>query len=624
VDSKDDSEIRETLPLGDGKDDASQAALPRERRVSLLIYYRDVIQTVPLRAGEPIAIGREPTASVRIEERSLSREHARFLLTEGRVTVEDLGSTNGTKVAGRLIKPDEPCVVQPGDEVLLGNLRVFVHMAEGEFPGFVRHDRFRITLEDEVVRARHYSRAVSVLLIRAPTGHAASHVSRWAPRLLSRLRKVDRAALYSKEVVEILLSETDSDAAMALGKAIVTSHEKGEPPLFIGVASYPGAAADAESLCDLSWRAAQSATPTEPVKLAGPGAWQSVGGAEVASSGDRRVVVSDAMKTVFKSVSKVAGYPTTVLINGETGVGKEIVARAIHAASPRRNREMIPLNCGAIAADLIASTLFGYARGAFTGAIQDQKGYFEAADGGTLFLDEIGELSLQVQTTLLRVLDNKHVTRVGSTKEIPVDVRVIAATNRDLKAMVAEGTFRQDLWHRLSPFIIRIPPLRERAADIEPLAAHFLAEANKETGRNIKGFTLGALALLKNFPWPGNARELKNVVTRAVVLTESDRVTESDLGEIEREAGSRSELSEANDPAGAGGKKSSAKKAAAGRAAPIEPLKSSLQRFETEQILAALKAAGSQEKAAKLLGIPPRTFADRLKKLGIKRGGYDA
>lgn len=180
------------------------------------------------------------------------------------------------------------------------------------------------------------------------------------------------------------------------------------------------------------------------------------------------------MKDVFKAVRRVSGTSVTVLLNGETGVGKEIVAKAIHRASPRRSKPFVPLNCGAIPATLLEATLFGYVRGAFTGALQSMRGVFEEANGGTVLLDEIGELPHVAQATLLRVLEDHQVRRLGSTKDIHVDFRLIAATHRDLEAMVAKGTFREDLWFRLIVLPITIPPLRDRREDIEPLALRFL------------------------------------------------------------------------------------------------------------------------------------------------------
>jgi len=306
---------------------------------------------------------------------------------------------------------------------------------------------------------------------------------------------------------------------------------------------------------------------------------------------------SGQMSQVLKQVEKVAPSDSTVLITGETGTGKELIARALHRRSKRSTRAFIRVNCAAIPQSLIASELFGHERGAFTGALQRRVGRFEAADGGTLFLDEIGELPMDTQIALLRVLQEREFERVGSNRPIAINIRVIAATNRDLTAAVAAGTFRQDLFYRLNVFPIAIPPLRERAEDIPLLVEYFVGRFAKSSGKSIRHIGKDTLAMFRKYGWPGNIRELQNVVERAVILTETDTflVDESWL-----------------------------------KAAPIESSRpkeglSALADRELEMIEAALaeshgRIAGPTGAAAKL-GIPRQTLESKIRRLGIDRYG---
>lgn len=238
---------------------------------------------------------------------------------------------------------------------------------------------------------------------------------------------------------------------------------------------------------------------------------------------------SPAMQQVFNLMSRVIPASSPVLIQGETGTGKELVARAIHYNGPRREGPFVPVNCGAIPEALLESELFGHTRGAFTGAVTDKKGLFASADGGTIFLDEVSELPLSLQPKLLRVLQNGEVRRVGDTKPMRVDVRVISATNRNLDNLVKEGKFREDLYYRLNVIPIELPPLRERKEDIPLLAAHFLRLSAARVGKRITGISEPALEKLSQYSWPGNIRQLENVIERAVVLCSGDRLSAEDI-----------------------------------------------------------------------------------------------
>jgi two-component system response regulator FlrC len=301
------------------------------------------------------------------------------------------------------------------------------------------------------------------------------------------------------------------------------------------------------------------------------------------------IVAGDGkMQAALELGRSVAPTDATVLITGETGTGKELMARAIHHWSPRAGQSFVAVNCAALAESLLESELFGHEKGSFTGAVGQRRGRFELAHGGTLFLDEIGEMTHALQSKLLRVLQEGTFERVGGTKTVTVDVRVIAATNRDLQRLVAERIFREDLYYRLSVFPILLPPLRERPADILPLAARILQQANRRFGKRIVGFAGDVPALLQEYAWPGNIRELQNVVERAVILCRDERIPSAHL-----------HLSVSPPVPSAGGPKT-------------------LMDLEREAILSALAAhKGNRRKAADQLGIGLRTLYTRLREYGI-------
>jgi len=300
---------------------------------------------------------------------------------------------------------------------------------------------------------------------------------------------------------------------------------------------------------------------------------------------------SPAMQEVYRKVRRVAPTNTTVLILGESGTGKELVARAIHALSPRRNKRFLPFNCAAVTRELVESELFGYTRGAFTGAVRDKPGYFEEANGGTLFLDEIGEMTLEAQAKLLRVLEDRQIIPVGSVRPISVDVRILAATNRNLRERVQEHQFREDLYHRLMVFPIELPPLRERREDIPALAEHFLRQAVREHGLPPMRWEADALDALQSYDWEGNVRELRNLVQRLVLTVDGTTIRRADLPEYVRNPKKRDDVFH-------------------------EGL--SMENLEREAILRALATTGGNKtQAAKLLGIGLRTLYRKLEAYGL-------
>jgi two-component system, NtrC family, response regulator AtoC len=244
---------------------------------------------------------------------------------------------------------------------------------------------------------------------------------------------------------------------------------------------------------------------------------------------------SPAMELIFRTIAKVSDYKTTVLITGESGVGKELIARALHARSGRKNGPFVAINCGAIPENLLESELFGHRRGAFTDAVSDRKGLFEEASGGTLFLDEIGEMPLSLQVKLLRVLEDERIRRVGESRDLAVDVRIVTATHRDISAETKAGRFREDLFYRLNVLHIAVPPLRDRKEDIALLIEYFVEKNNKRLGTAIGGVDGEARRLLYEYAWPGNVRELENTMERAMVLAEGNRITAAELPERVRD-----------------------------------------------------------------------------------------
>jgi DNA-binding NtrC family response regulator len=302
---------------------------------------------------------------------------------------------------------------------------------------------------------------------------------------------------------------------------------------------------------------------------------------------------SPAMERVYQQIERLAATRVPVLIMGESGTGKELVARALHEHGPRRAAPLVSVNCGALPETLLESELFGHVRGAFTGADRDRRGLFETAGGGTLFLDEIGDTPARMQATLLRALQESRIRRVGGTDDIEVDVRVVAATHRDLERMVAAGDFRQDLYYRLHVVPMTMPSLRERAEDVPLLASHFLARAAERTGGGRRSISRRAMRRLREFPWPGNVRQLEHAITNAAVLADRDLLDEEDFAAVLTGKG-------------------------AVRGGPaVDP--ASRHERERAQILGALEQAGwNKSKAARLLHMPRRTFYRRLADHGIR------
>ncbi len=297
---------------------------------------------------------------------------------------------------------------------------------------------------------------------------------------------------------------------------------------------------------------------------------------------------SEAMQKVLRAISKAASTSATVLISGESGTGKELVARAVHYSSARSSAPFVPVNCGGIPEGLLESELFGHVKGAFTGATETRAGFFHAADNGTIFLDEVSEMSLSMQVKLLRVLEDKEICMVGSNRSRKVDVRILAATNKDLPSLVRKGAFRDDLFYRLNVITITVPPLRERGDDILLLAQHFVTKFGEESGKPPCRFSDNALQVLRSYDWPGNVRELENVIQRLVVMTDGDLIEVPDLPSLLRFSALRK-----------------------------TGFTRTLAEVEAEYIRNVLASVnGNKTRAAEILGIDRKTLREKLSKMG--------
>jgi two-component system, NtrC family, response regulator AtoC len=531
---------------------------PQAPRASLVVYHRDGAKVATLTKGAALVVGRSHPADVVLNDPSLSRKHARFGWDDDGFFVEDLESTNGTrlngaKISGRVRLPS-------GEAITIGDATVALQVLapDEDDVGIDGHEKFVSAVDEEIVRAKTFGRSFALSMIRGD-----NHLRYWVPSVRTKLRPVDRIGAYSDDAVLVLMPESTSAIEV--------------PGLRVANVMFPADGQSGEELID----AARSALRGErrSIPPSGP------------------ILVDARMKEVWDTIARVATSVLPVVVNGETGTGKELVARALHQQSGRRG-PLKSVNCAALPATLLEATLFGHEKGAFTGADRARDGLFEQANGGTAFLDEIGELAPAAQAALLRVLESKTVVRVGGDRELPVDVRIVAATHRDLESMCEAGTFRWDLLYRLNAVTIALPPLRERPNDILPLAESFLREAAQQNARTVKSIDTKATAALKRHRWPGNVRELRNVIERAVVIARSDAITVDDLPPRLRAP----EEHKSSVPPAEGG------------------LKEQMRAYEIQLIVDALKKhRGNQTEAARALQMPVRTLAHKMQTFGIKK-----
>ena len=517
-------------------------------------------------------------------------------------------------------------VLGSGDELKLGEVFVSTHLAvadDSEQSGGTLHghERFTAILRDELYRSKQFNRPLTLMLVQANL-RGDGPVSSWIHRLRGVLRPIDHMALYAPNIVELLFPEMPIKQAKDVANQIT---RKGG--LRCGISGYPGSAATVDRLLGGSLESLQRTDQERPIHITestGVRTWDT----DAVTDDSLPIVASPVMKELYRTVDQIAQGRVPVLIFGETGTGKELVARALHDRGPRSKARLCSVNCGAIPGSLVESTLFGYEKGAFTGADRSTPGVFEEADGGTVFLDEIGELPAAAQVALLRVLETKEIVRVGSSRERKVDVRIVAATHRNLEQMTEGNEFRQDLYYRLNAMVVHIPPLRERIEEIPHLARHFLRQAKASMNSDANDINMEALEMLCTYAWPGNVRELRNVIERAVVLATRDVITPDNLPQSIHVA-----LEESTDP---GSEEKEQRRRATGQfisdvptnvihvseleEAPGVGFRERMAQLERQVLIEALnKNDWNQTAAAKDLELPLRTLVRKLNKLDIKK-----
>jgi DNA-binding NtrC family response regulator len=498
-----------TVNLGD-------RARPVTPEFQLVVAGPDDLTTIPLPTGRDYLVGRGMGVHVRLNDEGASREHARLAIRDNGAEIEDLASGNGTFVAGKRIAPRTPIALRPGDAVGIGstNLMLQRFSSTPQRRRVWSHVYFLGRLEEECFKAPELGACFALVRLRLPDGLADADAD--VGGLLSpALGPLDLVARYGARDWEILLPGKD---------------RKGAEETLARIRGALGA----EAAASRSAIAVYGVDGKDPAVLTAAAAAALHGSAVASGGGSTPLAATGAeMQNVFRLVERAAtarSASASILVLGETGVGKSLLARWIHDRSPRSSELFHRIDLAAVTPTLVESELFGHKRGAFTGATADKAGLLEQANGGTLHLDEIGELSTDLQLKLLTSLQERQVKRVGETEARPIDVRVIASTNRDLRADMASGRFRTDLFYRLAVFVVVIPPLRQRVSEIEPLARGFLARyAAEEKLAAVPALSPQALDALVSYEWPGNIRELENAIRRAVVLCAGGIIQPEDL-----------------------------------------------------------------------------------------------
>jgi two-component system, NtrC family, response regulator AtoC len=561
-----------------------QVSSPRASKLegqaySLLVVSDGETSTYPLPPTGRLLIGRSKRAEIRIDHVSVSREHAALHLGES-VLLEDLGSANGTRLRGGKLTPGLAVQASPDDVIDLGQVMLVIkhRKLEQRLRPVCSSALFELRVEEECERAAAGGARFAVAGLTVEGELAVQGIE---ALLASELRQRDLLAARGPGHYELMMLDAGPEEAQErLARAAAVLRERQlrvETQLFC-------APRDGVSATRLLGRGPDSLPPSSHDLMTG------------------FVVVDDAMRRVRRLLERVGRSELSVVLLGETGVGKEMCAELLHLSSTRAARTFLRLNCAALSETLLESELFGHERGAFTGATSDKQGLLEAADGGSLFLDEVGDMPLSTQVKLLRVLESKEILPLGSRAPRRIDVRVIAATNRDLEEHITQGSFREDLYYRLNGISIMVPPLRERPADIEPLARFFVTrrtDALKPPQLPPK-LSEASLDWLRSQPWPGNVRELRNVVERALVLCDGAVIEPVHLNQSPRKSArplleSAAILSERG-------------------------LRDEVKSLERERIEEALQASGgNQRRAAELLGLSRGALLRRLAQLGIAR-----
>jgi DNA-binding NtrC family response regulator/pSer/pThr/pTyr-binding forkhead associated (FHA) protein len=540
--------------------------------------------------GELIA-GRGADVSLKLDHDSVSRQHARLVVAGLTATASDLGSANGTLVNGE--PTADPRVLAPGDIVELGVYKL-VYSIERPAVGtrsMVPPDELQRRLVEEIERSDEFGRSFAIAIVRfdqAGSAEAAAGV------LGAQLRPIDVPAWTGPHELAIVMPELTASQTSDRVARLASALRELDREVRVGWAVCPDDGCDEAALLGGARAAARAAAPGAQTP-----ANEAVQRLPV---GERTIVIAEpAMIQLYELVSRLAASDVPVLIRGETGTGKDLIAAALHHGSRRKARPFIALNCAALPDQLVESELFGHDKGAFTGATEARAGAFEAANGGTLFLDEIGELPAAAQAKLLRVVESQEVSRIGSHKARRIDVRIVAATNRDPSAEIGAGRFRQDLYFRLCGGKISVPPLRERRREIPVLAQTFLDDACRKLPREPLAIAGATMLDLVRHSWPGNVRELRQLMEYVAAVCPEPvlepwhlRVGPGDDAPVESPPDSRP-------------------------MPRFRPLSEEIADLERDRITVALVATGGvQARAAALIGMPLRTFITKLKRYNIK------
>lgn len=568
---------------------------------------------IDLSPANDLIIGRSPSAGVHLLDKLVSREHALLATVGDQVYVRDLGSRHGTFVNSRRITRQQ--VLTSGDVVSLGSVNLVFHR---DVPPTLRRPvlnegQLRTCLEEELERALRFQRQVSLVLV----GFAGEVPDR--PRIIAalagKLSLMDRTAFLPDGDLAVVLPESSDEDVNRIADDLCVTVQPMVAATHVGIASYPRDGCTADALLSCAHQVlAQSLAGRSKRRRA---IHQTV------TFGEHTVLIGDpVMQRVYHLLKRLAQSDLPVLISGETGTGKELAASAVHHWSSRSEGPLITVNCAALPETLAESEFFGHEKGAFTGARAARKGFFEAAHGGTLFLDELGELSLAIQAKLLRVLESGRVLRVGDVHERPVDVRIVAATNRDLQTEAEKGAFREDLYFRVGVAQVVLPPLRDRKRELSLLAAQLLENSCNRLGRSPLTLALDALERLHAYAWPGNIRELRNAMDYAAATAPVDETEVSawhlpgkiqQIGEtvIEDDQGTDTDETEPEPDEV--------------RSLEFRPIGDELRELERTRMLQALAASDwVQTKAAALIAMPLRTFVNKLKKYQLNKPGDGA
>ena len=550
-------------------------------------------------------IGRGLDVDLQLQHSSVSRTHARLRWQGDALLIQDAGSHNGLRVNG--VRVQEPQSLGSGDVVQIGEVTLVLHCQSTRHSQRPVLDRAaaRQYLLDEIERALRYHHPL--VLLHIELGASPSEPAMLMAALGQHLRLLDRLARLGPSELAVILPDCEDDEAQEL---IERLFRELPPAARIGTAGCP---ADGGSADMLLFVARQAAAAASPGTAAGPASIQ-----VRKQIGEHTILLAEpAMLRVYELISRLGPSAIPVLIHGETGTGKEIAAAALHQASPRSSRRFLAINCAALPESLAESELFGHERGAFSGAVATKIGLLESAQGGTVFLDEIGELSPPVQAKLLRALETRRILRVGDVHERPIDVRIIAATHRDLEADARTGRFRQDLYFRLAAAIVNLPALRHRPVELPLLARSFLQSARERLGGAPLAISNAAMWRIVAYDWPGNIRELRNAMEFLAATVPEPQIETWHLPSKLGGAGATAPSSPSAAP--------ESMSPMSGAAMPFRPLEAELREIERTRMQEALIAAdGSQTRAAELLGMPRRTFFAKKKQYGLGLRGTDA